>query len=513
MSTTLERLEYGYDRDSRRTWRRRSLTTGEDYAYGYDGLSQVVNAARGSLNLNATAIGGVAEEAEGWDYDPTGNWKGYRIEADGAVTLDQVRMHDQGNRLTQIEGNLVDGLNPIRVDRVGRMLEVPPDAAGDWEEPLKLEWDAWNRVVLVRREDMVWSYQYDGLFRRITRSGFAGDRHTYYSDAWRPLEDRDGSAAADPNVQYFWGARHRDDLVRRDRATESDGVLNETRYVLMDYFSPAAITDEDGEVKERYAFSAFGVRRILAPDFTPRDASECGLEFAFQGQFEDAESGFLNYGFRYYSPYLGRWLSKDPITENGGPYLYSFVDNIPTTNVDLLGLVGNEVKYEEEYKSPPKGGLGTTDANSVRVDHECICFYKKYHLALILRGTVTITVEPSKAKHLQFFPTQRQEGKYVVDPGIAGTEMHERFHGGAWRSFFSDIAKKLEKFEMAYESQEECDEAAAKAQAEYSTAFKSFNDNQSMTNRKPGDSHPTGWNHYPPLEDRMIEIKGSTRPH
>jgi RHS repeat-associated protein len=338
MSNTLERLEYGFDRDSRRTWRRRSLTTGEDYAYGYDRLSQVVNAARGSLNLNATAIGGVAAEAEGWDYDPTGNWKGYRIEENGAVVLDQKRVHDQGNRLTQIEGNLVDGLNPIRVDRVGRMLEVPPDAAGDWEEPLKLEWDAWNRVVLVRREEMVWTYEYDGLFRRVTRSGFAGDRHTYYSDAWRPLEDRDGSATADPNVQYFWGARHRDDLVRRDRATESDGVLNETRYVLMDYFSPAAITDESGEVKERYAFSAFGVRRIMAPDFTPRDASECGLEFAFQGQFEDHESGFLNYGFRYYSPYLGRWLSKDPMGEIVGLNAYIIVDNGPTNIHDFLGL-------------------------------------------------------------------------------------------------------------------------------------------------------------------------------
>jgi RHS repeat-associated protein len=352
MSTLLERLEYGFDRDSRRTWRRRSLTTGEDYAYGYDGLSQVVNAARGSLNLNATAIGGVAAEAEGWDYDPTGNWKGYRIEEDGAVVLDQKRVHDQGNRLTQIEGNLVDGLNPIRVDRVGRMLEVPPDAAGDWEEPLKLEWDAWSRVVLVQREDMVWTYNYDGLFRRITRSGFAGDRHTYYSDAWRPLEDRDGSAAADPNVQYFWGARHRDDLVRRDRATESDGVLNETRYVLMDYFSPAAITDESGEVKERYAFSAFGVRRILAPDFTPRGASECGLEFAFHGQFEDHESGFLNYGFRYYSPWVGRWLSKDPIMERGGKNLYAFVGNQPISKYDRLGLVDINLvpKDDDAYK-------------------------------------------------------------------------------------------------------------------------------------------------------------------
>ena len=95
MSALLEQLEYGYDRDSRRTWRRRALTTGQD------GLSQVVNAARGNLNLNATAIGGVPAEEESRDYDPTGNWRGYRMEENGAVTLEQQRVHDRGNRLMQ----------------------------------------------------------------------------------------------------------------------------------------------------------------------------------------------------------------------------------------------------------------------------------------------------------------------------------------------------------------------------------------------------------------------------
>ena len=35
-----------------------------------------------------------------------------------------------------------------------------------------------------------------------------------------------------------------------------------------------AITDEAGEVKERYGFSAFGIRRIMAPDFSVRSSSE-----------------------------------------------------------------------------------------------------------------------------------------------------------------------------------------------------------------------------------------------
>ena len=342
MPTLLEQLEYGFDRDSRRTWRRRALTTGQDDAYGYYGLSQVVNAARGNLNLNATAIGGVPAEDESWDYDPTGNWRGYRVEENGAVTLEQERVHDKGNRLMQVEGSA----GAVLVDRAGRMTQVPPDAVGEWSEEQRLVWDAWSRLVSVADDvhGVTGSYSYDGLNRRMTRVVNGVTWHTYYSAAWRPLEQRldDQTTAA---RQYYWGARHRDDLVRGDRATMGGGTLDETRYVLMDYFSPAAITDESGEVTERYAFSAFGVRSILAPDFSPRDVSECEWEFGFQGQFLDAESGFYDYGYRYYSPNLGRWLSKDPIGEQGGLNLYAFEDNHGVNQVDYLGLASFDIFF------------------------------------------------------------------------------------------------------------------------------------------------------------------------
>ena len=72
--------------------------------------------------------------------------------------------------------------------------------------------------------------------------------------------------------------------MRRDRATTDGGEFDETRYVLMDYFSPAAITDETGAVTERYRFSAFGVRTILEPDFTRHGPkSECDFGVRLSG--------------------------------------------------------------------------------------------------------------------------------------------------------------------------------------------------------------------------------------
>jgi len=333
MSTTLEQSQYGFDRNSRRMWQRRSLTDTQDQHYNYDALGQVSAVARGSLNLNKTAISGRPASAETWDYDPTGNWRGYQTAAAGASTLDQHRVHDRGNRLTQIENNP----HNMILDCVGRMRQMAPDASGDWDSKLELTWDAWSRITSVKNNGaVVGEYAYDGTHRRTTRQVGGDTLHSYYNDAWRPVEERK-DAETTAAISYLWGARHRDDLVRRDRAVGGT-TLNETRYILMDYFNPASITDGSGVVKERYAFSAFGERTILNPDFSIRSSSECGIEFVFQGQFLDVESGLMNYGYRYYSPQLGRWACKDPIVEKGGVNLYNMASNTPINYVDYLGL-------------------------------------------------------------------------------------------------------------------------------------------------------------------------------
>jgi RHS repeat-associated protein len=333
MPTTLEHIQYGFDRDGRRTWQKRPLTTMQDQSYQYDALSQVSGAACGSLNINLTEISGTPSLEEDWNYDPTGNWRGYHTAANGAVTLEQQRVHDRGNRLTQIE---VNPHNMI-LDRVGRMRQAAPDASGDWNGRLEMKWDAWSRITQVKNNDeVVGNYTYDGTHRRVTRVVDEETLHSYYNDAWRPVEERKDSETT-AALSYLWGARHRDDLVRRDRAVGGT-TLNEKRYILMDYFNPAAITDEEGEVTERYAFSAFGVRTILNPDYTVRSSSECAMEFGFQGQFLDMESGLMNYGYRYYSAFLGRWMCKDPIGIKGGLNIYVNANNAPVNVVDYLGL-------------------------------------------------------------------------------------------------------------------------------------------------------------------------------
>jgi uncharacterized protein RhaS with RHS repeats len=45
-------------------------------------------------------------------------------------------------------------------------------------------------------------------------------------------------------------------------------------------------------------------------------------------------------GGAFYNPQTGRWLSRDPIEEEGGPNLYSFVQNEPDDDWDWIGLCG-----------------------------------------------------------------------------------------------------------------------------------------------------------------------------
>ncbi|MGE0414383.1 MAG: RHS repeat domain-containing protein [Verrucomicrobiales bacterium] len=334
-----DRIQYGYDRASNRTWRKNLVAPeNQDQHYLYDPLYQVTAAARGNLNLNQTAIGGIPAQRQTFDYDPTGNWDRYTTAEEGVQVLNQTRIHNQANQIVQIDGSNTG----LLYDRAGNATQMPPDASGDWSEHYKLTWDAWNRLVKVenQEEEEMASYAYDGRMRRTTKTVDEEVTHAYYNEKWKAVEERVDDSE-DPHLQYLWGARpnHRDELVRRDRDADDSGSLEEKLYCLMDYFDTTSVTDEEGNVQERYQFSAFGLRAIMDASWSPQETSAFGFEFGFHGQILDANTNYYDYGYRYFSPRLGRWLSKDPIEERGDKELYLFVSNSPQNGVDYLGLI------------------------------------------------------------------------------------------------------------------------------------------------------------------------------
>ncbi|MCB1202879.1 MAG: RHS repeat-associated core domain-containing protein [Verrucomicrobiae bacterium] len=339
--TPIDAWQWGFNEASNRTWKKNLVaSSGQDEAYGYDGLYQVVRDAVGTLNTNRTAIGGVPSEEEDFTYDPTGNWLGYRKDENGAPVLDRTRSNNQDNQLTQIDGSS----QGVEYDRAGNATKTRPGTGGDWTKHFANTWDAWNRLVEVKDENgtSVQKNAYDGLTRRITKESGGTVTHTYWSDRWKPLEERVASATA-ASRSYLWGERpgHRDELVLRDRDTNGDGSLDERLFATMDYFNGTAVLNTSGVVQERYAYSAFGVRRVMAPNYTPRTTSDIDWDFGFQGQIRDEANGWYNYGYRVFVPLVGRWINRDPIKELGGFNLYRFTYNKPINRLDYLGLCSN----------------------------------------------------------------------------------------------------------------------------------------------------------------------------
>ena len=59
----------------------------------------------------------------------------------------------------------------------------------------------------------------------------------------------------------------------------------------------------------------------------------------FSTKYTDQESGCLYYGYRYYAPRLGRWVSRDPLASIFCLPERVMVDNDPIGSIDSLGLV------------------------------------------------------------------------------------------------------------------------------------------------------------------------------
>jgi RHS repeat-associated protein len=59
----------------------------------------------------------------------------------------------------------------------------------------------------------------------------------------------------------------------------------------------------------------------------------------FSSQYDDVETGMVYYGYRYYNPEIGRWLSQDPVGEDAGNHLYRFINNDGANRTDYLGLI------------------------------------------------------------------------------------------------------------------------------------------------------------------------------
>lgn len=293
--------------------------------YRYDGIYRVLSARVVSAANLAAEIANQGSQPstrdEAYTYDRAHNRTGGSLDG---VTLpfvpnavNEYTTSPRGLEVHDKAGNLVaDATNVYRYDFRNRLVEV------------------------VRKSDSatVGSYRYD-VFNRRTEKTFldpatsATKTIRFVWDGDRLVEER--NATGQVVAEYVHGPMGLDDGLFMARDVDGDGQRERYWYHANAIGSVVALTDDAGEVVERYRYGPWGDVTVLEPDgVTVRPASVFGNPHLFQGLYRDAEAGLYYARNRYYDPVTSRALTRDPIGLAGGINLY----NLGGPGADLVNF-------------------------------------------------------------------------------------------------------------------------------------------------------------------------------
>lgn len=293
---------YGYDDLSRRT--ATTYGNGTSIGYGYNAQTQLSSlqydlagttgdVVRTFGRDQAGAITSIATSNASYD------WNGF-------YNINRAYTNDGEDRY------LTSGTKTLAYDNRGNLT-----GDGTWA----FSYDPLNRLkTAVVKNVTSLSYTYDPLDRLSNRTlGKAVANYLYEGDQ---LIGEYSSAGA---------------LVRRYvRAPGIDEPL-----VIYDGTSAATKTwlyaDHEGSITATANAAGTPVTTLSYGPFG-EPSTTTGVALRYTGQQLDPDSGLYYYKARWYSPYMGRFLSPDPTGVADGMHLYAYVGNDPINYEDTFGL-------------------------------------------------------------------------------------------------------------------------------------------------------------------------------
>ncbi len=334
---TVDGVTYTLDpANGRRTGITRSSNAAWTDTYGYDPAGQVTS---GDYVGNSTLTD------EDFVYDPTGNRTS----------------HVQNGTATAYTPNALDQYSAIAgqtqgYDLNGNMTSFIPPAAG--ASAITMAWDGGNQLIGASRaaegatEARNVLYRYDALGRRILKQVFDPSTSpptlktttAFIYDGWNVIEERELTSST--KYRYTWGAdvsgTHQGaggvgGLLMAE-ATVGTGATEAHYYHYDGNGNVLALTNASGTREARYRYTAFGGNALT--DAAPLSFGAV-QPYRFSTKYLDREievrEGMYYYGYRYYLTVIGRWLSRDPIWEDGGVNLFRMCKNGMTYHIDSDG--------------------------------------------------------------------------------------------------------------------------------------------------------------------------------
>ncbi|MBV4202020.1 RHS repeat domain-containing protein [Akkermansia muciniphila] len=101
-------------------------------------------------------------------------------------------------------------------------------------------------------------------------------------------------------------------------------------------------------------------------------------KFRFSCEYMDDELGLIYYNYRHLNPRDGRWISRDPIMEQGGWNLFAFVNNNSISFSDKIGLftlIVEVFRYEQREEAIYSNITVSSDDPMV---NKCCCLPQFY---------------------------------------------------------------------------------------------------------------------------------------
>lgn len=251
---------------------------------------------------------------------------------------------------------------------------------------LNLEWDVYGRMVKSRNSQYTAEYRYDALGRRIQKRSkhhhtgqeqniiYGWDEDTlayesteeltkhyiYEKDSFVPMLQAVYLSPIELHQTPDWSDRtysiHRDPLWK----TEKQGKeFDDVWFYHCDHLgTPQEMTDHTGSIIWKAEYKAWGECKAERAKSNFFENSEIiSNNIRFQGQYFDEETGLHYNRYRYYLPYVGRFISKDPIGLLGGHNVYAYAPNSMAW-IDPLGLNNRNKNKNKQHKKSKEETCG-----------------------------------------------------------------------------------------------------------------------------------------------------------